>query len=226
MISKIGFLPEIAAADVAFVKLKCLYDSYRDDDAACFWQSSDGAFLSLYGRNMTISDGDIDIDELRDFLRFTFPQYIFCSENLARELNAGRTEPINVMYRFGDAAGETLGDTLSSKEIYDILNCPSFTMPDYADFAVDWCHRLNRGFADYYGLKGKCAAISFNSGDYAVINGIASREKGCGGKALNAITEKNCGRHIFACCEDSVTGFYEKYGFKKLSKRFALINEY
>lgn len=85
---------------------------------------------------------------------------------------------------------------------------------------------LTAGCAEYYGIKEKCAALSFNSGNYALINGIVSKEKGYGKKALTAIIQKNRGKYIIACCEDRLTGFYEKYGFEKLSKRFAIINEY
>ncbi|MBO5019102.1 MAG: hypothetical protein J6D52_00410, partial [Clostridia bacterium] len=100
--------------------------------------------------------------------------------------------------------------------IYDLLDVDGLSLPEYPYFAVDYCRRLNLGFADYFALKDKCAAITFNTGDYAIINGIAAKQKGYGGVALRSIISKNNGRKLFVCCRDKVKGFYEKNGFLPL----------
>jgi hypothetical protein len=125
-------------------------------------------------------------------------------------------ENINVMFRKADISGETESDELSSRELYDLLNVNGLSLPEYPYFAVDYCHRLNHGFAKYFALKDKCAVISFNSGKYAIINGLASHEKGYGSIALKAILQKNHDKEFLVCCRDSVKGFYQKNGFKKL----------
>ena len=122
------------------------------------------------------------------------------------------------MSRKADALGETAGDELKSREIYDILNIKEFSLPEYPYFAVDFCRRINHGRADYFAVKDKCAAVSFHTGNYALLNGIVSREKGLGTVALNAILQKNYGRELLCCCEEDLIGFYEKNGFKKLYK--------
>ena len=125
-------------------------------------------------------------------------------------------ERINVMSRFCDIEGETVGDSLSSKEIYNLLDTDGLSLPEYPYFAVDYCRRLNMGRADYFAIKETCAVITFNSGKNAIINGIASHKKGYGSVALTAIMQKNHGKELFVCCRESVKGFYEKNGFKPL----------
>ena len=146
------------------------------------------------------------------------PRSIFTSLETFKAVGIAPVKTVNVMCRISDVREETAGDTVSSKELYGILSAGGFDMPDYPSFAVDFCRRHNRGYADYFAVKGKCAAVSFHSGNYAVINGIVSLEKGMGGAALTAILEKNTGRTVLACCEDNITGFYEKYGFYRLDR--------
>ena len=122
------------------------------------------------------------------------------------------------MSRVADISGKPSGDSLSSKEIYDILNVKGFSLPEYPYFAVDFCRRLNRGLASCFAIKNKCAAVSFHTGDYAILNGIVSREKGFGTVALGAILQKNYGRKLLVCCEEKLIGFYEKNGFQKRYK--------
>lgn len=225
MIRLVSDLPDISGFDAGYLKIKCLYDSFRFDNRVLFWRQQGGAYISLSGGNMTISGGAVYTEELFEFLSLISPSSVFCPEDTAIKLKNNYTA-VNVMRRLGDISGETVGDRLSSDELYKLFDIPDFSLPPYPEFAVDWCRRLNRGCAEYYGIKEKCAALSFNSGNYALINGIVSKEKGYGKKALTAIIQKNRGKYIIACCEDRLTGYYEKYGFEKLSKRFAIINEY
>jgi len=117
------------------------------------------------------------------------------------------------MSRKADVKGTAKSDNLSSKEIYELLDVKGLSLPSYPYFAVDYCRRLNKGFADYFAIKDKCAAIVFKTEDTAIINGIASKEKGFGGVALKGILQRVRGKTLFVCCRDSVKGFYEKYGF-------------
>ena len=81
-------------------------------------------------------------------------------------------------------------DGVSEDEIYSLLDVDGLSLPEYPYFAVDYCRRLNLGFANYFAIKDKCAAISFNTGDFAIMNGIASHKKGFGGVALKNILAK------------------------------------
>ena len=126
-------------------------------------------------------------------------------------------ETVRVMARCADTSPlSDMGDRLSSKDIYEVFSAAGLDVPDYPHFAVDFCRRLNRGGASLWGIKNKCAAVSFNTGNYALLCGLASLEKGKGGQALEAIICKNGGRQMLLCCKPPLVGFYEKYGFKRL----------
>lgn len=219
MIALSGSLPEITQPAAEYIRIKCLFDSYKDDRNTYFWIQDGGkAVISLADGNMTVYRTGEDTDELSEFINMVSPRSIFTSLETFKAVGMAPVKTVNVMCRISDVQEETAGDTVSSKELYGILSAGGFDMPDYPSFAVDFCRRHNRGYADYFAVKDKCAAVSFHSGNYAVINGIVSLEKGMGGAALTAILGKNTGRTVLACCEDNITGFYEKYGFYRLNR--------
>lgn len=219
MIALSGSLPEITQPAAEYIRIKCLFDSYKDDRNTYFWIQDGGkAVISLADGNMTVYRTGGDKDELSEFINMVSPRSIFTSLETFKAVGIAPVKTVNVMCRISDVREETAGDTVSSKELYGILSAGGFDMPDYPSFAVDFCRRHNRGYADYFAVKDKCAAVSFHSGNYAVINGIVSLEKGMGGAALTAILGKNTGRTVLACCEDNITGFYEKYGFYRLNR--------
>lgn len=217
MITLTDSLPQLTTRNAEAVKISCLYDCYRDDDKVLFWvQDGDKAVISMTDGNMIIYNINADIEELREFCEVLSPACVFSDYDTLLSLGKKPDERINVMLYEGDVADATVGDSVSSKEIYDLLDVDGLSLPEYPDFAVDYCRRLNRGSADYFALKGKCAVISFNSGAGAIINGIASHKAGFGSVALKAILAKNRGRTMLVCCRDKVKGFYEKNEFKSL----------
>ena len=219
MIALSDSLPEITQPAAEYIRIKCLFDSYKDDKDTYFWIQEDGkSVISLADGDMTVYRTGGDKDELSEFINMMSPRSIFTSLETFKAVGIAHVKTVNVMCRISDVQEETAGDIVSSKELYGILSAGGFDMPDYPYFAVDFCRRHNRGYADYFAVKGKCAAVSFHSGNYAVINGIVSLEKGMGGAALTAILEKNTGRTVLACCEDNITGFYEEYGFYRLDR--------
>jgi hypothetical protein len=203
------------------VKLGCLYDSYSNDDSVLFWVQDEGkAVISMTDGNMIIHNKSADLQELKTFVEVLNPACVFSDMETLKAINKTPDENINVMYRKADIVGETAtelkSDTLSSKEIYDLLDVKGLSLPEYPYFAVDYCKRLNHGFANYFALREKCAVITFNTGDYAIINGLASHQKGYGSVALKAALQKNYGKDFLVCCRDSVMEFYRKNGFEKL----------
>lgn len=219
MITLTDNLPESSEPNAEYIRLKCLYDCYKDDKDTLFWSQNWGeAYLSLASGDMTVFCENGDINEIKEFISVISPQSIFGSLKVLERIGLKDIHSVFVMSRKADILGETAGDSLKSREIYDILNVKEFSLPEYPYFAVDFCRRLNRGFADYFAIKDKCAAISFHTGNYALLNGIVSREKGLGTVALRAILQKNYGRELIVCCEENLIGFYEKNGFFKRYK--------
>lgn len=217
MISLINKLPYFDGITAENLKIKCLFDCYCDDDRVMFWQQDDAkAVISMTDGNMIIYNRSADFEELCEFVDMLSPVCVFSDYDTLCAINRKPQERINIMSRECDIEGETQGDCVSSSEIYDLLDVDGLSLPEYPYFAVDYCRRLNHGGADFFALKQKCAVITFKSGENAIINGIAAKEKGFGSVALNAVIQKNRGRRLFVCCRDKVKGFYEKNGFDLL----------
>ncbi len=217
MITLVNKIPKINTLSAEMVKIACLFDSYKNDTSVMFWvQNTSDAIISMTDGNMIIHNISADIEELKEFVDVLSPVCIFSDMDTLISIGRNPNENINIMYRKCDITEKTDSDSLSSKEIYSLLDVQGLSLPEYPHFAVDYCKRLNRGFADYFAIKETCAVITFNSGNNAIINGIASHKKGYGTIALRAIIAKNYGKDLLVCCRNSVKGFYLKNGFKKL----------
>lgn len=214
MVTLVDKIPEIDTLSAEWVKIKCLYNSYKNDSKVMFWvQDTDKCVIALTDGNMIIYNISADFEELTEFVDVINPACVFSDYDTLSKIGRKPKERINIIYRKADIEGEAEGDSLSSREIYDLLDVDGLSLPEYPYFAVDYCHRLNHGFADYFALKGKCCAVTFNCGDMAIMNGIASHQKGMGSVALKGVLQKNYGRDFLVCCRDSVLEFYKKNGF-------------
>ena len=217
MIRLIHDLPEIETLSAEWIRIKCLFDAYQDDDSVLFWwQEESGALLSLSDGDMTIFNPSGEAEEMRSFLSMIAPKTVFSDANTLTLLGLTPYRKLSVLCRKADLPGDAQSDAFDSRELYDLMRSGGLSLPDYPAFAVDICRRLNRGGAVYFGRKEKGAAIACFSGDTALLTGIVSRQKGFGTAALHGILQKNRGRTVLACCEESVKPFYLKNGFRTL----------
>jgi len=210
-------IPKVSCESAEFIKIRCCFEAYGND--GLFWiQDDNRAIISMIDGNMNIFNNGADIEELREFVDVMSPACVFSDIDTLKNINRIPKEEIYVMGIKADSTVDIPSDSLSSKEMFDLLNVEGLVLPEYPFFAVDICYRLNHGMAEYYGLKDKCCAISFHTEGYAIMNGIASHAKGFGGVALKNILAKNNGRHFLVCCRNHIKGFYERYGFTELYK--------
>lgn len=217
MISLINELPKFTTLSAELVKINCLYDSYKNDPSVMFWsQDNDKCLIAMTDGNMIIFNNGADTEELSEFVAVLSPACVFSDMDTLNAINRTPDENINVIYKKADIEGVTPCDELKSDEIYKLLDVDGLSLPDYPHFAVDYCRRKNLGFAKAFAIKDKCAVVTFNSGDTAIINGLASHQKGYGSIAIKGILQKNYGKDFLACCRDSVLPFYLKNGFIKL----------
>lgn len=212
MISLKGKIPPVAQPRAEWIKQRCTYECYPGD--GLFWEQDNGrAYISMIDGNAVVCNNGADMTELREFMDIIDPCCVFSDIGTLKMLGREPDEPSLVFSRTAPYAAALSGDRLRSDELYEMLDVEGLSLPEYEYFAVDICRRLNRGQAQYFAISGKCAAISLNTGNYALMNGIASREKGFGTVALKNILAKNGGREFLVCCRPSVRGFYEKNGF-------------
>ena len=217
MIKLITELPKAERTSAEIIKINCLYDSYKNDPSVMFWaQDLNKCVIAMTDGNMIIHNNNADTEELSEFVSMLSPACIFSDIETLKALNCLPDENINVVYRMADIEDDIPCDELKSDEIYKLLDVDGLSLPDYPHFAVDYCRRKNLGFAKFFALKDKCAVVTFNSGDNAIINGLASHQKGYGSIAIKGILQKNYGKSFYACCRDSVLPFYLKNGFIKL----------
>lgn len=210
-------IPKVFDSRAELIKLRATYEAYKND--GLFWIQDDGkAYISMIDGNMVIFNSHADLEELSEFVSVIGPACVFSDIETLTAIDRIPKEEISVMYIKADGISDRQSDALSSRELYDLLNVDGLSLPDYEHFAVDICYRLNHGLAEYFAVKNICAAISFHTGDFAVMNGIASHKKGFGGIALKNILAKNKGREFLVCCRQTVKGFYLNYGFKELYK--------
>ena len=217
MISLINELPKFSSLSAELVKINCLYDSYKNDPSVMFWsQNEDKCLIAMTDGNMIIFNNGADFEELSEFVAVLSPACVFSDMATLNAINRIPDENINVVYKKADIEGVTPCDEPKSDELYKLLDVDGLSLPDYPHFAVDYCRRKNLGFAKAFAIKDKCAVVTFNSGDTAIINGLASHQKGYGSIAIKGILQKNYGKDFLACCRDSVLPFYLKNGFIKL----------
>ena len=206
--------PDIPNAEL--LKIKLTFDAYSD--IALFWRQEDtGCVISMLDGNMVIyAPEGTDFDELYEFIGVLSPRGIFTSLNVAEKLKLKNIQRAAVMVKTADGGEKGKCDALSSDELYKFLLSGGFNLPEYPDFAVDICHRVNHGLACVFALRDGFAAVCFNTDNFCLINGIVSFKKGMGSRALSQISAEHKGKTIIACCEENVCGFYTKNGFKHL----------
>ena len=200
MIRLINELPNIELKTAEIIKIRCLYDSYKNDPSVMFWSQDDNkCLIAMTDGNMIIHNNNADFLELNEFIAVLSPACIYSDYETLENLNRLPDENINVVYKKADIEGDTPCDELKSDELYKLLDVDGLSLPDYPHFAVDYCRRKNLGFAKAFAIKDKCAVITFNTENTAIINGLASHEKGYGSIAIKGILQKNYGKDFFAC---------------------------
>lgn len=211
MISLCEKIPKISMPSAEMVKINCTYNSYKD--FALFW-TQDGvrAVISMLDGNMVIQNNNADIDEIREFINVVSPQSVFSDEKTLSAIFGQDFHRVSVMRSEYSFESEIRSDTLSSSEIYKLLDVEGLELPRYEYFAVDFCHRLNHGYLKYFALKDSCAAVCISDGQAVLLNGIASHKKGMGSIALlGALSQYEVPK--FAICDKLVEPFYLKNNF-------------
>ena len=140
MVTLVDKIPEIDTLSAEWVKIKCLYNSYKNDSKVMFWtQNTDKCVIALTDGNMIIYNISADFEELTEFVDVINPACVFSDYDTLSKIGRKPKERINIIYRKADIKGETKGDSLSSREIYDLLDVEGLSLPEYPYFAVDYC---------------------------------------------------------------------------------------
>lgn len=212
MINLVTEIPKISLPLAEVIKINCTYNSYKD--IAMFWvQNQNNAIISLLDGNMVIYNNDADIDELREFINVISPLSVFSDAVTLKNLFDDNFHRVSVVKRACGFEGKIQSDQLGSKDIYSLLDVDGLVLPPYEHFAVDFCYRLNHGQLKYFALKDKCVAVCITDGQAALLNGIASHQKGMGTLALRGVLSQ-FDMPCLAVCEEKIMPFYLKNNFE------------
>lgn len=214
MISLVSKIPQLKLSLAEVIKINCTHNSYKD--IAMFWvQDETRAVISMLDGNMVIYNNNADCDELREFINVISPLSVFSDANTLSKLFGDDFHKVCVVKSEHRFECDTKSDDLSSSDIYNLLDVEGLQLPPYEHFAVDFCHRLNHGHLKYFALKQRCAAVCITDGQAALLNGIASHQKGMGTQALNGVLAQ-FNVPCLAVCEETVMPFYLKNNFEHI----------
>lgn len=213
MIKLVSALPFLDFPRAECVRINCINDFYKDD--SLFWiQDEDKLFISMLDGNMTIFNCGGNIEELKEFIKVISPFSIFSDSDTLKKLSLGSYEEAYVYSIEAVESSTCESHQFKSSIVYEIFKKAGLYLPPYNDFAVDFCLRLNKGKATCFYIENTAAAFSVKSGNYALINGIASLQKGQGTPCLKGILSLNNGKTVLAVVQEKIKPFYEKNGFK------------
>lgn len=211
MIEKRTVLPALPQ-DAAAVRMGVALGCYPDE-TLCYVQPESGATAVLSAGHLTVFAATPADAEWRAFLNFLPARDLFASGETFRALGL---VPDRVFSEFARTATQTdvpESDEIGSREIFELFRRAGLYVPEYGDFAVDFCRKRNHGFAAAYVCKGKSAAVCQFVGKTALLTGVAAVEKGYGSVALKGILNTQTGRSVHACSTAENAPFYEKNGF-------------
>lgn len=221
---EISFLSETG---VEAQKIRSLLMAYGTKYDFCrFYTAKNLVIAQLIADFVVCELGEIDVEELAEFLGFSCFSDIFCSEKIGPELEKElkvRREDVNLM-RFAGVPEESDIEIISPYEAYKIIKTGFNFEPE--PWYLDMSHRVRHGVSQLYGLDGAALAIQYNYNGEALISQVATlpenRGKGCAKRLISAVCAQLSESEIFVLCEDELLGFYEKIGFVPVGKKCCL----
>ena len=202
---------------VLFCKLKSESAVYKGIPSALFYETDTGAALGMIDANLTVA-GDMDEQELLEFIRFLGAKTITCEVEVARKIGIKydevcvlRAEPKGIPKNTEAAAPKEVYEALKNGEDGDI------DLPPYDAFLLDYSLRLRRGRAHGIIIKDAVCVVSAVDEKSVIISGVATkmqaRSSGFALLAVNAMRQHFAEKECFVLCKKELTGFYEKCGF-------------
>ena len=204
----------------ASVQFKSLYDCYGNCEVVRFW-IGEGLLLFAMGGTLHIdSFAKPDIEELKAFISVMGFSRVYCSYDLAEQLDLKKEKIVIELILVKSLFGKTETKELKLAEIYNALNKSGggLSMPAFEEFCVDFSHRLRHGGARYVGTEQGVAITTAETSQYALLGGIGVLEKGKGkgSTLLSVLCEQlqSENKTVLTSTTPDTVPFYLKNGFK------------
>ncbi len=207
-------------------KIRALYSAYGADYEFCkFYRQGDSFISALDGAFLLCEAENADYAELSQFLTMQGFAELFCSEAAGKLINLQldcRMELANLMQFQGGNYNAEFDENLALSDVYAILR-EGFEIP-FESWYLDMSHRVRHGVSRCCTLDGKAAlAVQHSINGEALISQVstlaAERGKGYAKRLVTAVSVSLAPAEVFVVCEDSLTSFYEKCGFKAVGKK-------
>ena len=105
MIKLVNALPEVSKPTAEYIRIKCLFDCYKEDPDVYFWQQTGAeTYICLSDGNMTLSYGGGNTAELAEFIKMLNPKTVFTDSVTFEKLEIQPTETVEVMARCADTS--------------------------------------------------------------------------------------------------------------------------
>ena len=207
--------PVVDTNSVEGIRISELYRVYGD--IALFWHQDAGkAVISMLDGDMIISGEPTDKEELSAFIGAVSPKSVFANSKTLSMLGLYENSlKVSVLLSNKKYRSTEKSDTLSSKDVYDLLSCGGFQLPEYEFFATDYCLRLNKNRLRYFAIRDTAVAMCIGKRN-VLINGMLSKESGCGSRCLNGLLSEADALNVYVCATEKAAGFYVKNGFCKI----------
>lgn len=204
-----------------------LYACYGGDSGVVqFWRAGDALLYALGGTLHIDAPGGLDREELKAFVGVMGFRRIYCTEVLAADMHWRPQSVVHELAQRRRCADPMPGAVLKLSEIYAVLSAAggAIEMPPFADFCVDFSHRLRHGGARCVGDRRGVAITTGETEKLACIGGVAvlpeHRKTGYGRRlvqSLCAALQKE-GKTVFTSTVEPLLPFYTGNGFAELQR--------
>lgn len=211
-------LKSLPKTGVEAQKIRSLLLSYGTEYDFCRFFTSKNAVLAMFNGDFIISDfGEVDFEELAEFLNFSGFSEIFCSEKLGCSLEkclSVERKSVNLM-RFSGTARKADIEILSPSDAFKIIKS-GFDI-EFEPWYLDMSHRIRHGVSRLYGLCGSALAVQYNLNGEALISQVATlpekRGHGNASRLISAVCGELSESKVFVLCENELVDFYKKNEF-------------
>lgn len=206
-------------------KIRSLWMAYSAKYDFCRFFTSDNAVVCIQDGCAVVcrtnDQGDGDLSELAEFLKFSGVGEVFCSETDGLELGGllgCKPQIVNLMFFDGKALRAETEVNPPLREVFEVIRSAFALSSDlYEPWYLDMSHRIRHGVSEVRRLGSSVLVVQYDLNGEVFLSQVATlpSEQGKGGasRLLLAVCTDHADSRIFLVCDDELSGFYEKIGF-------------
>ena len=215
---------ELPEHGVEAQKIRALFRAYGGNYDFCRFFKHGGTYLAALDGSFVIAEKPgYDPEELAQFLLMHGFADLFCSEKMGEALRpilCAEFTPVLLMEYTGEKSGG-LPEERQPSVVWDIIGS-RFDIP-FEPWYLDMSHRVRHGVTRCFSDGRAALVVQHEINGEALISQVCVLKdfERCGyaGELVREVSGALPGR-VQVICEDLLTGFYEKCGYRVVSKKF------